>query len=86
LPPAAAECFTNAIALLAEQQLPLDLGEARLAYGRALVRLGDRDAARTELEEVRAHLEHMGARGLVAQVDGELAALAAGAGSPAASG
>jgi class 3 adenylate cyclase/tetratricopeptide (TPR) repeat protein len=79
----AASCFTTAISLLEEQQLPLDLGEARLAYGRALVRLGDRDAARAELEDVRAQLESMGARGLVDQVDGELAALAAGS-SPAA--
>ena len=58
----------------------LDLGEARLAYGRALRRLGDDVAARTELERARVDLAGMGARGLVDEIDRELAGIAEGAG------
>jgi tetratricopeptide (TPR) repeat protein len=80
----ATRCYTTAIEQLVEQQLPVDLGEARLAYARALRRLGEVELARAELEDVREQLAEMGARGLVEQADAELAALAAGAGSPAA--
>ena len=38
---APSSAFDEALRLLEEQRLPLDLGEARLAYGRALRRLGD---------------------------------------------
>jgi len=80
----ATRCYTTAIEQLGEQQLPVDVGEARLAFARALRQLGDVERARAELEDVRAHLSEMGARGLVEQVDAELAALAAEAGTPAA--
>jgi tetratricopeptide (TPR) repeat protein len=77
--------FTTAIAQLQEQQYAIDLGSVRLAYGRALRRLGDMHRARTELLDAREHLVAMGARRLVEQADAELMAAAAEADSPAAS-
>jgi class 3 adenylate cyclase/tetratricopeptide (TPR) repeat protein/ribosomal protein L40E len=76
----ARESFVNALELLAQQGLPLDLGEARLAYGRALRRLGDDAAARTELEQARVDLAAMGASGLVDEIDRELGEIDEGAG------
>ena len=76
----AIESFAKALQLLEQQGLPLDLGEARLAYGRALRRLGDEVAARTELGRAREGLSKMGALGLVDEIDRELARLAEEAG------
>jgi predicted ATPase/class 3 adenylate cyclase len=76
----AIEGFTNALELLEGQGLPLDLGEARLAYGRALRRLGTDDDARAELERAREDLARMGARGLVDEIDREIAQMTEGAG------
>jgi tetratricopeptide (TPR) repeat protein len=73
-------CFDEAIRLLQHQRLPLDLGEARFAYGRALRDLGDAAGAAAKFEEARAELEPLGARGIVTEIDRELAALAQGAG------
>jgi tetratricopeptide (TPR) repeat protein len=75
----AIESFTEALRQLEEQRLPLDLGEARLAYGRALRQLGDGAAAQEALSQAREDLAGMGARGLVAEIDRELAGLAEGA-------
>jgi class 3 adenylate cyclase/tetratricopeptide (TPR) repeat protein len=77
---AAEEFYAEAVELLERQQLPLDLGEARVAYGRALRRLGDEAAARAQLLHARDDLVRIGARGLVGQIDAELAGLAEGAG------
>ena len=54
--------FTEALRLLDQQRLPLDLGEARLAYGRAMRRLGDRAGAAAELEQARGAVPHGRAR------------------------
>jgi tetratricopeptide (TPR) repeat protein len=78
---AAREYFAAALQLLEEQRLPLDLAEARLAYGRALRQLGDGDGARMELGSAREESARMGARGLVEEVDRELSALSEGAGT-----
>jgi len=76
----ACDCFDQALRLLEQQQLPLDLGEARLAYGKALGRLGDRAAAEVQLRAAREHLATLRARGLVDEIDRELAAIGEGAG------
>jgi tetratricopeptide (TPR) repeat protein len=77
---AAVDAFVEAIRLLEEERLPLDLGEARLAYGRALNRLGDTDGATAELVSAREELVRIGARGLVEEIDRELGELREGAG------
>jgi tetratricopeptide (TPR) repeat protein len=76
----AQEYFVEALRLLEQQRLPLDLGEARLAYGRALRQLGDEAGARAELGRARVDLARMSACGLVEQIDRELAELSEGAG------
>ena len=76
----AVESFTKALELLEQQGLPLDLGEARLAFGRALHRLGDDAAARIELGRARESLTRAGALALVDAIDRELAGIAEGAG------
>jgi len=72
--------FTTALELLAQQGLPLDLGEARLAYARALRQLGDEPGSRTQLVKAREELALAGARGLVDEIDSELAGIAEEAG------
>ena len=79
----ASECFAQALRLLEEQRLPLDLAEARLAFGRALRRFGDKAGAQAQLAVAREDLARMGARGLVAEIDRELAELREGPVSPA---
>jgi tetratricopeptide (TPR) repeat protein len=76
----AEKCFGEALRLLEQQRLPLDLGEARLAYGRALRSLGNSGRAREELESARQSLEGFGAVGLVTEIERELAEMAEGAG------
>jgi tetratricopeptide (TPR) repeat protein len=79
----ASDCFGEALRLLEQQRLPLDLGEAQVAYGKALHRLGDDGAAHTELSRARVDLARMGARGLVDEIDRELAQLEGGPVNPA---
>jgi class 3 adenylate cyclase/tetratricopeptide (TPR) repeat protein len=79
----AEECFTSALQLLEQQRLPLEAGEARLAFGRALKQLGDEAGARDALGRARTDLADMGARGLVDEIDRELAELQGGPVSPA---
>jgi class 3 adenylate cyclase/tetratricopeptide (TPR) repeat protein len=76
----AVESFTKALELLEQQGLPLDLGEAQLAYGKALRRFGDDAAAESELRTARESLAGLGARGLVDEIDRELAEIGEGAG------
>jgi tetratricopeptide (TPR) repeat protein len=76
----AIEKYSAALDLLDEQGLPLDLGEARFAYARALRAFGDLDAARSELGRAREDCARMGAQGLVVKIDRELTAIAEGAG------
>ena len=79
----AVEAFHEALILLEQRGDRLDLGEARVAYGRALRQLGDEAGARETLSRAREDLARMGARGLVEQIDRELAELEGGPVSPA---
>jgi tetratricopeptide (TPR) repeat protein len=72
---AAATAFAEALRLLEEQQLIIDLGEARLELARALMRFGDVAGARTELERARGIFVRSEARGIVEEIDRELAAV-----------
>ena len=78
---AASTSFAEALRLLEEQQLLIDLSEARVALAHALRSFGDTAGARTELERARATFVRMDARLLIGEIDEELAALAEGAGS-----
>jgi tetratricopeptide (TPR) repeat protein len=75
---AAATAFAEALRLLEEQQLSIDLGEARIELAHALRSFGDYAGARTELERARGLFVRMGARGLTEEIDRELAGLAEG--------
>jgi tetratricopeptide (TPR) repeat protein len=67
------ERYEEAITLLEELELAIEVGQARLAYGRALRELGETVRAREQLELARAGSVPMGATGLAAEVDRELA-------------
>jgi tetratricopeptide (TPR) repeat protein len=75
--------FRSAIALLDEQRLEVDLGEARLAFARALRDLGQIDGARTEFGRAREIFTGMDAVGMVATIERELAEMARGPAAPA---
>ena len=72
--------FVEALRQLEEQHLLIDLSEARIAFARALRRLGDTDAALEQFKRARAEVDRIGARGLRVEVDRELAAMERGAG------
>jgi tetratricopeptide (TPR) repeat protein len=74
-PTAAATSFSEALRLLEEQQLVIDLGEARLELAQALRKFGDISGARTELERARGLFVRIEARGIVEEIDSELAAV-----------
>ena len=65
--------FEEAIRLLEEQQLLTDLGEARLAFARALQSLGEENGAQIELERARAAFKRVHADGFAAELDRQLA-------------
>jgi class 3 adenylate cyclase/tetratricopeptide (TPR) repeat protein len=71
--------FDEALRLLREQRLLTDLGEARVAFARALRTFGEHKDARAELERAREEFARMDARELVAQIDRELAEAVTGA-------
>ena len=74
---AASTAFSEALRLMeAKEFFVIDLGEARIALARALATFGDVGGARTEFERARAAFARMGARGLVDQIDRELAEVA----------
>jgi class 3 adenylate cyclase/tetratricopeptide (TPR) repeat protein len=75
----ALKSFTEALTLLDGQNLPVDLGEARIAFARVLAAFGDTVAARGELERARSVFAPMEARAALAQIEQELAGLAVGA-------
>jgi thioredoxin-like negative regulator of GroEL len=75
----ASTAFSEALRLMEEQELQIDLSEARIELARALAAFGDVGGARTELERARAAASRMGATVLVNQVDHELAELQPGA-------
>jgi len=71
----AATAFAEALRLLEEQQLTIDLAEARISLARALRGFGDVLGARTELERARTAFARMEASGLVDVIDRELGEL-----------
>jgi tetratricopeptide (TPR) repeat protein len=77
----AATAFAEALRLLEEQQLVIDLGETRILLGRALRSFGDVVGARTEFERARAAFARLEARTLVDEIDHELAEMTERAGS-----
>jgi ATP/maltotriose-dependent transcriptional regulator MalT len=64
--------YSEALRLLEEQRLLLDLAETRLAFARSLVRFGEQEEACAQLEQVRELAARMGAAGLLADAEREL--------------
>jgi class 3 adenylate cyclase/tetratricopeptide (TPR) repeat protein len=69
----AVERFDEALRLLREQRQLTDLGEARIAFARALRSFGEDADARAELDRAREEFAQMDARELVTLIDRELA-------------
>ena len=78
--PVAIERFNDAVRSLEDQQLAVDLGEARIALAWGLRAFGDLARAREELQRARETFARMDARGVVDQIDREIAELAKGPG------
>ena len=72
----AATAFAEALRVMEEQQLVIDVSETRIELARALKAFGDLGGARTEFERARAAFARMDAPAVVEQVDRELAELA----------
>ena len=72
--------FAEALRLLEEQHLMIDLAEARIALARSLRAFGDASGARTELERARATFARMDARTLLDEIDHDLAVVTEEAG------
>jgi class 3 adenylate cyclase/tetratricopeptide (TPR) repeat protein len=77
---AAMAAFTEALRLLDELHLGVELAETRIALARALAQLGDIAGARTEFQLARSASAHMELRMLVDQIDADLTRLEEGAG------
>jgi tetratricopeptide (TPR) repeat protein len=76
----AIERFNDAVRSLEDQQLAVDLGEARIALAWGLRAFGDPARARVELQRARETFARMEANGVVDQIDREIAELAKGPG------
>jgi class 3 adenylate cyclase/tetratricopeptide (TPR) repeat protein len=74
----AATAFAEALRLIEELEMPLELGEARMALGMSLRGFGDLTGARTELERARAIFARIGANTRRDAIDAQLAELAEG--------
>jgi tetratricopeptide (TPR) repeat protein len=72
--------YEQAIDLLEDLGLPIELSQARIAYGRALHEAGDSAAAREQFEAAQVACERMGATALLVDVKRELALIGTGAG------
>src|SRR6266545_1383227 len=72
---AATRCFDEALTVLEQLDFQIDLSQARIAYGRVLREFGEAEQAVRQLELARAACLSMGATGLVAQAERELALL-----------
>jgi class 3 adenylate cyclase/tetratricopeptide (TPR) repeat protein len=72
--------YEEALAVVEELDMRIDLSVGRIAFGRALRELGDFDRAREELELAREACSSMGATGLAAEVERELALVGSRAG------
>jgi len=75
---AAGTAFAEALRLIEELDIPLDLARARMALGRSLHAFGDVTGARTELERARAIFARIGATTRRDAIDRELAELVEG--------
>ncbi|HJW49408.1 MAG TPA: adenylate/guanylate cyclase domain-containing protein [Candidatus Limnocylindria bacterium] len=67
--------FRTALALLEEQRLQVDLGEARIEFARSLRDLGQVDGARAEFSRAREVFASMDAVGIVSEIDRDLAGI-----------
>jgi class 3 adenylate cyclase/tetratricopeptide (TPR) repeat protein len=79
-PAAASTAFTEALRLLEDLRLTVELAETRIALARALRSLGDVTGARTAFQLARGACMEMGLRTLVEQIDRELTEIDEGAG------
>jgi class 3 adenylate cyclase/tetratricopeptide (TPR) repeat protein len=75
---AAGTAFAEALRLIDELDIPLDVAKARMALGRSLHAFGDVTGARTELERARAIFSRIGATTRRDAIDRELAELVVG--------
>ena len=73
----AATAFSEALRLIEELDMPMELGDARMALGRSLRAFGDVQGARTELMRARTTFARIGASTRLDALDGELADLTA---------
>jgi class 3 adenylate cyclase/tetratricopeptide (TPR) repeat protein len=64
--------FEEALALLEDLHMPVEVAEARVAFARALTELGEADAARAQLMRARQLFAAMSAQGALARVEREL--------------
>jgi tetratricopeptide (TPR) repeat protein len=76
----AIERYEEAIGIFEQLEMRIDLSQARIAYGHALRELGNSESAREQLERAREDCTEMGATGLAAQVERELALVGSRAG------
>jgi tetratricopeptide (TPR) repeat protein len=74
----AATAFSEALRLIEQLEMPLELGEARMVLGMSLRTFGDLTGARTELERARAIFARIGANTRRDAIDAELAELVEG--------
>jgi class 3 adenylate cyclase/predicted ATPase len=72
--------YEEALRLLAEVNMQFEIAETRLAFARALRRLGDGERARSQLEQARDLFTEMQASGVLAEIERELAEIEEGAG------
>jgi tetratricopeptide (TPR) repeat protein len=74
------ERYEDALDQLEQLDMRIDVSQVRIAYGRALRELGDFETAREQLELAREACIPMGATGLLAEVERELALVGSRAG------
>jgi class 3 adenylate cyclase/tetratricopeptide (TPR) repeat protein len=84
---AATASFEEALRVFEKLKVPIDLGETRIAFARALRSFGEEAGARTELERARTIFKSLEASAMLDEIDRELAEVGSGAGraDPAAS-
>jgi hypothetical protein len=64
----ALEAYSEALRLFADQNVPIELGETRILFARALRRFDEPGEAKAQLELARATFAEMGAEGLIAAI------------------
>jgi class 3 adenylate cyclase/tetratricopeptide (TPR) repeat protein len=78
----AATSFAEALRLIEELDMPLELADARMALGASLARFGDVTGARAELERARAIFSRLGATTRRDAIEAELERLVVGRAPP----